>query len=72
MIGAKAFARAKPGMILINTARGPIVDLDALTTRSSPASIAGAGLDVLPSEPADAEHPLIARLARARPGSRAD
>jgi D-3-phosphoglycerate dehydrogenase/C-terminal binding protein len=59
MINAAAFAAAKPGMILINTARGSIVDLDALGAALRAGSIGGAGLDVLPKEPAEADHPLI-------------
>ena len=56
----EAFAAAKPGLILVNTARGPIVDLDALEAAMRSGTVAGAGLDVLPSEPGDLEHPLIA------------
>ena len=48
MIGAAAFAAAKPGLVLVNTARGPIVDLDALADALRDGRIAGAGLDVLP------------------------
>jgi len=59
LIGAAAFAVAKPGLVLVNTARGPIVDLDALADALRAGRIGGAGLDVLPKEPADADHPLI-------------
>ena len=59
-IDAEAFAAAKPGLILINTARGPIVNLDDLTEALRDGRVAGAGLDVLPREPADRSHPLIA------------
>jgi D-3-phosphoglycerate dehydrogenase/C-terminal binding protein len=58
-VGAEAFASAKPGLILVNTARGPIVDLDALAVALREGRVAGAGLDVLPQEPADVAHPLI-------------
>ena len=59
LLGAEAFAAAKPGLVLVNTARGPIVDLDALEAAMRRGTVAGAGLDVLPSEPGDLEHPLI-------------
>jgi D-3-phosphoglycerate dehydrogenase/C-terminal binding protein len=59
MIGPALLARAKPELIVINTARGPIVDLDALGEALKAGRIAGAGLDVLPKEPADSDHPLI-------------
>ena len=40
-MGAEAFAAAKPGLILINTARGPIVDLDALEAAMRQGNVAG-------------------------------
>ena len=65
LIGAAALAAAKPGLVLINTARGAIVDLDALTAALRDGRVAAAGLDVLPVEPADRHHPLVAAwLAR--------
>ncbi|MDQ0473996.1 C-terminal binding protein [Labrys wisconsinensis] len=66
-VGAAAFAAAKPGLVLVNTARGPIVDLDALHAALRDGRIAGAGLDVLPREPADAAHPLIHAYAAREP-----
>lgn len=59
LIGVTALAAAKPGLILVNTARGPIVDLDALEDAMRNGSVAGAGLDVLPSEPGDLDHNLV-------------
>lgn len=59
LIDAAVLARSKPGLILINTARGPIIDLDALHDALRDGQVQAAGLDVLPTEPADAEHPLI-------------
>ena len=59
MIDAACLAAAKRGLVLVNTARGPIVDLDALTDALRSGKVAGAALDVLPKEPADAAHPLI-------------
>ena len=66
MIGAACFAAAKPGLVLVNTARGPIVDLDALTDALRSGKLAGAALDVLPKEPADPDASADPRLARAR------
>jgi lactate dehydrogenase-like 2-hydroxyacid dehydrogenase len=59
LINADVLAASKPGLILINTARGPIIDLDALHDALKADTIQAAGLDVLPEEPADPEHPLI-------------
>jgi phosphoglycerate dehydrogenase-like enzyme len=59
MLGGLAFGAAKPRLILVNTARGPIVDLDALADALKSGGLAGAALDVLPKEPADTAHPLL-------------
>jgi phosphoglycerate dehydrogenase-like enzyme len=60
LIGAEAFAAAKRGMILINTARGSVVDIDALYDAMKDGTVLAAGLDVLPEEPANAQRRLIA------------
>lgn len=52
MIGATQLARMKPGAILVNTARGPVVDEEALRLALETGSIFAAGLDVFESEPA--------------------
>jgi D-3-phosphoglycerate dehydrogenase/C-terminal binding protein len=67
LMGREAFAAAKPGLILINTARGPIVDLDALEAAMREGRVLGAGIDVLPNEPSDMDHPLIAAWRRGEP-----
>ncbi len=64
MIGADAFAAAKRGMILVNTSRGPVVDIDALHDAMQDGTVLAAGLDVLPEEPANAQRRLIAAWQR--------
>jgi len=64
LIDAEAFAAAKRGMIIINTARGPIIDLDALHDAMRDGTVLAAGLDVLPDEPANLNAPLIAAWHR--------
>jgi glycerate dehydrogenase len=49
----------KPSAYLLNTARGPLVDEAALTQALIHHRIAGAGLDVLSTEPPPADHPLL-------------
>jgi len=62
LIGARELAQMKPGAILINTARGALVDAQALAGALSNYSIAGAGIDVLEHEPPQAGSPLLAPL----------
>jgi phosphoglycerate dehydrogenase-like enzyme len=59
LVDANAFAHANEGMILINTARGPIVDVDALHDAMKSDRVLAAGLDVLPEEPAKMDRPLL-------------
>ncbi|BAI61339.1 glycerate dehydrogenase [Methanocella paludicola SANAE] len=59
MIGAAQLARMKPTAILINTARGKIVDEKALVEALREKRIAGAGLDVFETEPLPMDSPLL-------------
>lgn len=59
LIDAGALARMKSTAILINTARGGIVDHDALAMALTEGTIAGAALDVTEPEPIPASHPLM-------------
>src|SRR5713226_4660613 len=58
LIGERHFRLMKPGAYFINTARGPIVQHDALVKALKEKWIAGAGIDVFPTEPAPANDPL--------------
>lgn len=51
LLGADMLARAKPGLRIVNTARGGIVDEDALAKAVAEGRLGGAGLDVFASEP---------------------
>lgn len=59
LIGAKEFAAMKPSAILINCARGAIVDEPALIEALQKKTIAGAGIDVFAKEPPDKDNPLF-------------
>lgn len=56
MLGRDQFAAMKPGAVLINTARGPLVDTDALDEALKSGHLRAAGLDDLPEEPAKQLH----------------
>jgi D-3-phosphoglycerate dehydrogenase / 2-oxoglutarate reductase len=59
-IDADAISRMKPGVMIINAARGELVDLEALEQGLESGKIAGAALDVFPEEPMT-DHPLFGR-----------
>jgi glyoxylate reductase len=59
LIDARALARMKPTALLINTARGGVVDQDALRDALRAGTIAGAALDVTEPEPLPADDPLL-------------
>ena len=63
LIGAEQLRLMKPTAILVNTARGPVVDEDALVEALREKTIAGAGLDVFEREPA--VHPGLLELPQA-------
>ena len=59
LINAARLRRMKPTAILVNTARGGIVDEPALEAALKTGQIAGAGIDVFAKEPAAVDHPLL-------------
>ena len=58
MVGSGVLGRMRPGSMLVNTARGAVVDVDALAARLDDGTLDGAALDVLPVEPLKLDHPL--------------
>lgn len=61
LFNAQAFKQMKPEALLINTARGPLVDGDALAQALDEGQLGGAALDVMPVEPPPADSPLLGR-----------
>lgn len=59
LVSADLLACAKPGMVLINAARGEILDIDALYDAMKSGQVGGAGLDVMPEEPCNLERKLL-------------
>src|SRR5215216_1610550 len=61
LFNAEAFAKMKKGALIINTARGPLIDETALVAALDSGHLGGAALDVLASEPPPKDSPLIGR-----------
>lgn len=61
IINRDAFAKMKPGAFLINTARGALIDEEALVEAMDKGIVAGFATDVLVHEPFDMKHPLVGR-----------
>lgn len=59
LIGPDEFAKMKPSAVLINAARGPVVDTNALVEALTNRTIWAAGLDVTDPEPLPFDHPLV-------------
>jgi phosphoglycerate dehydrogenase-like enzyme len=66
MLGYEQLSLLPKDAVVVNDARGPILDLDALATLLRDGHIAGAGLDVLPQEPPAEPIPELLRAYRAR------
>lgn len=61
LLGREAFAKMKKGVLIVNAARGGIVDEKALLEAIESKQVAGAALDVFEQEPPPKDHPLLAR-----------
>lgn len=59
LIDAAAVARMKPGALLVNTARGAVIDEQAVADALNTGHLAGAGVDVAEKEPINADSPLL-------------
>ena len=60
LIGERELAAMKPGALLINVARGGVIDTDALIGALNSGHLGGAAIDVYDQEPLPADHPLLA------------
>lgn len=63
-MSAERIAQLKEGSVLINAARGTVVDLDALAARIEDGSLRGAAIDVFPEEPASINDPFVSPLCK--------
>lgn len=59
LVNAERLSKMKPGAVVINTSRGPVVDEQALADALNAGRIAGAGVDVLSTEPPRPDNPLL-------------
>src|SRR6185295_12237317 len=59
LIDSEAFSKMKPSAVLLNTARGPIVEMESLYQALKENRIFGAGLDVTDPEPLPLDSPLL-------------
>ena len=66
LLGAKELAMLPQGAVVVNTARGPIIDIDALAAALKSGHLAGVGIDVVPVEPPVEPVPELIRAYRAR------
>ncbi len=67
LINRESLKAAKPGLVIVNTARGPLIDLDALHDAIMEGRVGGAGLDVLPTEPPKPLPRLLAAMQAGEP-----
>ncbi|MFH5924953.1 C-terminal binding protein [Roseomonas xinghualingensis] len=66
LVGERLLRLMPAGAVVVNTARGPVLDLDALERCLRDGTVAGAGLDVLPEEPPREPAPSLLQAYRAR------
>lgn len=59
LVDARLLDRMKPGVLIVNTARGSVIDEDALVAALRSGRVGGAGLDVFSSEPLRTDHPFF-------------